>query len=267
MSSQPFIYPLIASLLIHLGGLASASLLVDLRGQSPPVELIPIQLITAAPAPPVPPPPPPKEPPRPRQVQKITPPRIIEKTDLKLGEPTSKLTSIEEPVIPSVVQLPVPYPSEAKELLPGPLPAPTAKAEGGEAGAGKLSTRGDVAVLPGIGIGGGSGGPGRSGLGGEGAGGGAGGPVRLARPQGGYQIKPNYPESARRQGIDGVTILKFRVLENGTVGEMVVEQSAGYQDLDRAAAEAVKKWRFEPARRGNQRIAVWVVLPVRFELR
>jgi len=29
----------------------------------------------------------------------------------------------------------------------------------------------------------------------------------------------------------------------------------------------VKRWRFDPARKGDQPIAVWVTLPVRFELR
>ena len=88
----------------------------------------------------------------------------------------------------------------------------------------------------------------------------------LARPLGGYQVKPRYPESARRAGVQGVTILRVRVLENGRVGEVVVDQSAGFRDLDFAAMEAVKKWLFEPARRGKEAVSVWVMLPVKFEL-
>jgi protein TonB len=57
-----------------------------------------------------------------------------------------------------------------------------------------------------------------------------------------------------------------RVLENGRVSEVVVEQSAGFRDLDTAAVDAVKKWLFEPARRGKEAVPVWVMLPVRFEL-
>ena len=72
----------------------------------------------------------------------------------------------------------------------------------------------------------------------------------LARPLGGYQLLPRYPDSARRQGITGTTTLLFEVLENGRVGEMQIESSAGHPDLDQAAADAIKKWRFEPARRG-----------------
>ena len=102
----------------------------------------------------------------------------------------------------------------------------------------------------------GGGGQGASGLGrgakGEGAGGGGIGSGEalsgLARPLGGYQVKPHYPESARRAGVQGITLLKLRVLENGKVGEVQIEQSAGHADLDNAAVDAVKRWLFEPAR-------------------
>jgi protein TonB len=87
-----------------------------------------------------------------------------------------------------------------------------------------------------------------------------------ARPIGGYQVKPRYPESARRAGLQGVTTLRVRVLENGRVGDVLVEQSAGFRDLDTAAVDAVKKWLFEPARRGKDPVSVWVLLPVKFEL-
>ena len=83
---------------------------------------------------------------------------------------------------------------------------------------------------------------GKAGLGrgakGDGTGGGSGSGEALsglARPLGGYQVKPRYPESARRAGVQGVTTLRVRVLENGRVGEVLVEQSAGFRDLDFAA--------------------------------
>jgi protein TonB len=105
---------------------------------------------------------------------------------------------------------------------------------------------------------------------GEGAGGGGVGSGEsvsgLARPLGGYQVKPRYPESARRAGAQGITLLKLRVLENGKVGEVQIERSAGHGDLDNAAVDAVKRWLFEPARMGKIPVAVWVLLPVKFEL-
>jgi protein TonB len=88
----------------------------------------------------------------------------------------------------------------------------------------------------------------------------------FAKPLGGYQTLPRYPESARRAGIEGVTTLRFLVLANGHVGTIQVEHSAGHMDLDRAAIETVKTWLFEPARRGKEPVPVWVTLPVRFGL-
>ena len=120
----------------------------------------------------------------------------------------------------------------------------------------------------------GAGGQGASGLGrgakGDGAGGGSGAfggaPSSPARPMGGYQVKPRYPESARKAGAQGTTLLKLRVLENGKVGEVQIERSAGHADLDNAAMDAVKKWLFQPARMGTIPVAVWVLLPVKFEI-
>jgi periplasmic protein TonB len=202
--------------------------------------------------------------------------------------PGPDTTTFERPKPGPPVPVPDAGPAPAGSNALGPSPAanpadqPTTSVEGGEAGAGELAERGDLPVVPGTGGGGGSGGPGRAGLGwgaegdgvrtgnlrpgagGEGPGGGVG---SLARPLGGYQLLPRYPESARRQGITGTTQLLFEVLANGTVGAVQVERSAGHPDLDQAAAEAIKKWRFEPARRGNQPVAVWLRMPVRFVLR
>lgn len=164
--------------------------------------------------------------------------------------------------------------------MDAPPPQPV---EGGAAGAGKLLERGGVGVVPGTGAEAGSGAAGRAGLGAGGAtdgsgtrvaglqpgtgGFGPGGGSALARPLGGYQVKPRYPESARRQGAEGITLLKVQVSDRGLVSDVLVERSAGHHDLDLAAMEAVQQWRFEPAKRGNQPVTVWVMLPVRFTLR
>ena len=183
----------------------------------------------------------------------------------------------------------IPPPDEAPEAAGGNVLGPPAKVEeppqhsieGGEAGAGNLFERGQVSVPPGPGAEGGSGGPGHAGLGlgaegqgtrggglrpgsgGDGPGGGMGG---VTGPSGGYQVKPRYPESARRQGVEGTVLLKVRVTEQGRVEVVQLERSTGHQDLDQAAIEAVRRWRFEPARRGNQATAVWALIPVTFKL-
>jgi protein TonB len=92
------------------------------------------------------------------------------------------------------------------------------------------------------------------------------GVTSFARPLGGYQTTPHYPEAARREGVEGTVTLRFEVLASGKVGTVQVQSSAGRADMDRAAVEAVRTWLFEPARRGKEAVAVWVTLPVRFEL-
>ena len=94
-----------------------------------------------------------------------------------------------------------------------------------------------------------------------------GGVTRTAIPRGGYQVQPRYPTSARRQGIQGTTLLRVFVAIDGRVTEVSVERTAGHADLDEAAAEAVRRWRFEPARSGDMPVAMWVLLPVEFRLK
>jgi periplasmic protein TonB len=93
------------------------------------------------------------------------------------------------------------------------------------------------------------------------------GVTQTAVPRGGYQVRPSYPHNARRLGIQGTTLLSVFVAADGRVADVVVKQSAGHPDLDHAAADAVKRWRFEPARRGSEAVAMWVLLPVEFRLR
>jgi protein TonB len=93
------------------------------------------------------------------------------------------------------------------------------------------------------------------------------GVTSMATPSGGYQVRPSYPSTARRLGVEGTTLLRVHVAADGRVTDIQVDQSAGHPDLDRAAAEAVRRWKFEPGRRGNEPIGMWVRLPVQFVLK
>jgi periplasmic protein TonB len=81
-----------------------------------------------------------------------------------------------------------------------------------------------------------------------------------------YNPPPDYPPRARRLGLEGEVLVRTRVLENGECGELVLGQSSGYALLDQAALEAVRTWRFRPARRDDEEIVSWVEIPVRFRL-
>jgi protein TonB len=67
-------------------------------------------------------------------------------------------------------------------------------------------------------------------------------------------------------GIEGTTLLRLHIREDGAVDEVIVGRSAGHVVLDQAAVEAVQRWRFEPARHEGRPVAVWVSLPIRFRL-
>jgi periplasmic protein TonB len=159
--------------------------------------------------------------------------------------------------------LPDPIVPDRRFLASAAAPSVSSTSNGIPAGAGALFATGDLPVA------GTSPSGGRGGTGNGQTIASTGSPVGLtefARPLGSYQTTPRYPESARRQGVEGITTLRFIVLANGHVDQIAVSRSAGHVDLDRAAVEAVRTWRFEPARRGKESVAVWVTLPVRFEL-
>ncbi len=83
-----------------------------------------------------------------------------------------------------------------------------------------------------------------------------------------YRINPapKYPRIARRRGYKGTVVLDVLVDRNGGVGDLRVFTSSGYKILDRAALASVKGWVFEPGMKGDQKVEMWVRVPVRFQL-
>lgn len=79
--------------------------------------------------------------------------------------------------------------------------------------------------------------------------------------------KPPYPSISRRMGEEGEVRLRVRVDAAGNAQQVEVEHSSGYPRLDAAAQETVKRWRFVPARQGDQPVAAWVIVPIQFTLR
>lgn len=77
---------------------------------------------------------------------------------------------------------------------------------------------------------------------------------------------PVYPAIARRSGDQGTVMLKVLVNPEGTPLRVELDRSSGSNVLDSAALDAVKGWRFVPARRGTQNIEGWVRVPVVFRL-
>ncbi|HYA31264.1 MAG TPA: energy transducer TonB, partial [Thermodesulfovibrionales bacterium] len=79
--------------------------------------------------------------------------------------------------------------------------------------------------------------------------------------------KPAYPALAKRMGMEGTVMLKVLVSREGTALKVEVAHSSGFATLDKAATDAVKNWRFIPARRAFQPVDEWVQVPVAFRLK
>lgn len=77
---------------------------------------------------------------------------------------------------------------------------------------------------------------------------------------------PRYPLAARRSGDEGTVMLRVLVTIEGTAARVELDRSSGSASLDGAAMEAVRNWRFVPARRGSQNVEDWVRVPVVFRL-
>ncbi len=77
---------------------------------------------------------------------------------------------------------------------------------------------------------------------------------------------PRYPPLARRMRQQGKVLLRVLVNAGGTAAKIEVRQSSGSEMLDEAALDAVKRWRFVPARQGSDPVAAWVIVPITFTL-
>jgi protein TonB len=78
---------------------------------------------------------------------------------------------------------------------------------------------------------------------------------------------PRYPRNAQRRGIAGTVLLRVHVGTDGKPEDIDLIEGSGSHDLDRAATEAVRRWRFAPAMRGGQPVEAAVQVPITFNLK
>lgn len=170
----------------------------------------------------------------------------------------------EPPPEPPPAQITIPAVEMASGVteMPGALSGlPTIPSQGS-------GTGGGAGTGTGTGIGSGQG----SGLG-EGYGGGTGGgPYRpgsdVSWPKLLFEKKPSYTADAMRAKVQGIVEVEALILPDGTVAEARITRSLDPTfGLDREALLAVRQWRFAPATRRGQPVAVLVPIEVSFTLR
>ena len=98
-------------------------------------------------------------------------------------------------------------------------------------------------------------------------------PVPAPEPSAGASIPrpldapaPRYPVDALRRRQQGTVLLRVHVDARGNPGDIDVVAGSGSRSLDRAAVEAVGRWRFAPATRDGEPVAGTVQVPIDFTL-
>ncbi len=80
--------------------------------------------------------------------------------------------------------------------------------------------------------------------------------------------KVEYPESARKAGVEGMVLIKARVTVEGRVAEAAVESGVDdHPELGESALAAVREATFRPGMRDGKPVESWVKIPVKFALK
>jgi periplasmic protein TonB len=77
---------------------------------------------------------------------------------------------------------------------------------------------------------------------------------------------PRYPESARRRQEQGRVMVRVSVAIDGTPTDTRIDASSGHPALDEAAMDAVRQWRFLPARQNDRPVVASAEVPIVFRL-
>jgi TonB family protein len=207
----------------------------------------------------------PVPPPKPITTRKPDPVRVTPPPPPPVVQPVAKAVEpppppVRPPVTPQVVAPVVMASNDARDRAGIPTEA---AAESDSQGSG---SGGGAGTGQGTGLGEGTG----AGIGPGSGGGTGGGPYRpgsgITPPELVREVKPEYTEDARRTGIEGDVELEIVVRSDGSVGDVKVIRGLG-GGLDRRAIDAVRQWRFTPAKRFGRAVDVVVEVAVEFKLR
>lgn len=86
-------------------------------------------------------------------------------------------------------------------------------------------------------------------------------------PQPVSKIQPTYPSSLLSNGIGGRVLVSCTIDATGKVVGTTIKSSSGHPDLDKAAINAVNRWRFKPGTKGGKPVKSVAVVPFNFEVK
>lgn len=81
------------------------------------------------------------------------------------------------------------------------------------------------------------------------------------------RMPPQYPSALLKKGIGGKVVVSCVVDMKGNITSSKIKQSSGHAELDKAALQAVQRWKFKPARRGGKPIQATCNIPFTFEVK
>ncbi|WP_461208813.1 energy transducer TonB [Desulfocurvus sp. DL9XJH121] len=81
------------------------------------------------------------------------------------------------------------------------------------------------------------------------------------------KVEPRYPVGARKGGLAGSVRVRFVVDARGHVCDPEVLRADPPGVFEESALDAVRKWRFKPAKKDGRVVSIRVVLPIRFSLK
>lgn len=84
-------------------------------------------------------------------------------------------------------------------------------------------------------------------------------------PIAGQSPPPSYPAAALRRGEAGSVVVRVEVDATGYPNNVTLIQRSGSRDLDRAATDAVRRWRFTPAHSNGQAVPGSIEVPFDFK--
>lgn len=84
-------------------------------------------------------------------------------------------------------------------------------------------------------------------------------------PVAGQSPPPTYPAAALRRGESGSVVVRVDVDATGYANNITVVQRSGSRELDRAASDAVRRWRFSPALSNGQPVPGSIEVPFDFK--
>jgi protein TonB len=78
---------------------------------------------------------------------------------------------------------------------------------------------------------------------------------------------PVYPTTARQLLQEGRVLIRATIDNMGNVARAELHTSSGFASLDESAINAVKTWRFFPAKRFGTPVEAEILIPIRFTLK